>query len=255
MTRIAVIGNSHTGALRRAWDAVAAERPDIEAVIYAMRPGTEGGYGLVDGRYFGPSHSGSVSEKTLKTLTFLNGNTHADLAGAEWIFQVGVAIGQADMMELLAESDVDGLRLVGRDTRVSAAAFDVFLKSTVRLHTRNATEWSQPLGLPHIVIPPPRLAESALDLATEFTPLKADTTGLREAVERLEAEAAALLNHRGQPLLLQPGDTIGPLGLTDETYSCRGEPHGKRDTSGDYKHMNALFGKRMWAEMIALTEA
>lgn len=253
MTRVAVVGNSHLGAIKLGWEQVAARHPELQVEFFAA-PGTHY-YRLemFEPRKFGlpPGSSSGTGER----LDRLNGRRWIDLAAADVVVVVGREAGFNAAAGLLAEHDVDGLPEAGPELaprRLSAAAFAAFAdaiaaRSGLVEHWRN---WDRPRV--HL-LPRTRPAESALRGAAtpELRPWRRLArspekllAGIDSYVDRLEAEMAA----EGVVLLRQPAASLSAHGLTRENMT-RGSlridgdvGHGEDDVS----HANAEYGALFW---------
>lgn len=253
MTRIAVVGNSHVGALKLGWERVAARHSNLRVEFFAA-PGNHF-YRL---EMFAPlkfgAGPGNVT-RSAERVEALNGRRWIDLAPADAVMLVGRSVGMGVAAELLAEHDVDGLPEAGRDIaprRLSAAAYDAFCDA---IAAQSVTEpWAGFGPKPRLVVLPrtrpseaalrgPATADNRLWRQLARTPDKLNA-GLDRYFDRLAARLAA----QGSALLRQPEASLAASGLTREDMT-----RGSLRTDGtvghsedDATHANAEYGALFW---------
>jgi hypothetical protein len=253
MTRIAVVGNSHVGALKLGWERVAARHPGLQVEFFAA-PG--GHFNRL--QMFAPLKFGAgpkTVNRSAGRVEALNGRRWIDLAPADVVMLVGRSGGLGIMAALLAEHDVDGLPETDREMpprRLSAAAYDAFCDAVAE---RSLTEpWSSFGSRPRLVLlPRTRPSEAALrGPATSYnrpwrqlarTPDKLDA-GVERYLDRLAARLAA----SGGSLLRQPPASLAASGLTREDMT-RGSLRTDGSTNhsqDDAAHANADYGALFW---------
>lgn len=258
MTRIAVVGNSHVGAIKLGWDRVAERHPDLQVEFFAA-PGIQFlRLKMLAPRVFGLPPE--APEEQRKRLQRLNGRSSVDLSAADVVLLVGRPWGFSTAAELLAGHEVDGLPETTpkpASKRLSAAAFAAFCEA-IALHQGvpgpGWRGWQPPrvlqLGRPHP-------GEAVMDNYTvpEFrswrllgrSPAKF-AAGMAVYFDALKRALAA----EGIGLLPQPAASLGPSGLTHDAL-MRAAP---RLIEGEYDpdnatHANADYGVLVWDSLAA----
>lgn len=259
MTRIAIIGNSHVGPYKRAWDVVRDRWPGVTIDFFAAPGANFSHLALTGGRYLAPRAGLSAGEdrRVRGVLTRVNGRTEIDLGPAEHVLWVGAghdidgttfeAVG-----DLLGAVVVDGIprkpRAPGKTApvRLSRPALDAALAAlAARLVPGPAWRGWAPGRL--LFSPLHRPADDVLRLDSPLGARwrrfvragEAGRRGLDLYAGALEAQLAPL----GIAMFHQPPATIGRHGLTRGELTrgslfFSGRPH----VAEDVYHMNLDFG-------------
>lgn len=251
MTRVAVVGNSHLGAIKLGWDRLAARHPELKVEFFAA-PGTH--FHRLE--MFAPLKFGLPPQSDSGTgarLDKLNGRRWIDFAGFDAVVLVGRDGGFTTAATLLANHDVDGMPEAGARSRLSPAAFEAFCDA-IAAGSLPAEPWRD-WGRPRLyMMPRPRPGEPLLSLPPKdgghrpWRRLAGAPAKLRAGLafyrDRLEAQLAAA----GITLLTQPAATLSDSGLTREDMT-RGSlridgdvGHGEEDVG----HANADYGALFW---------
>jgi hypothetical protein len=249
MTRLAIIGNSHVGAVKRAWNDL-DPRPDaIDVTFFAVpdkqqrffRLGHDLVYGLKPGM-------GARTSAVAASAERINGAASLDLSGMDAVVLCGAPVFHRQFSEILAGYDVDGYRAAGASRRMSRAAFEAICDDLGASNLPNP-RWLGAAIPRRAVLPRPMPAEGA---ATSASPdfafwrvLAARPDGARAMVERLFAGMAGAHARYGIDFLRQPLETIEPSGLTAGVYtrgSTRLRGADEEHPEDDVSHMNARYG-------------
>jgi hypothetical protein len=250
MTRVAVVGDSHVGAIKLGWDRLAARHPELKIEFFAA-PGSH--FNRIS--MFEPFKFGLPAESDSGTgarLDKLNGRRWIDLARADVVVLVGRDGGFMAAASLLADHDVDGLP-EGRSRRLSHAAFDTFCDAIAEQSVPGGPwrGWGRPRLF---LLPRTRPAENLLRFRPKVMELRAWRrlartpgklgAGLALYRDRLEPQLAAA----GIGLLDQPAASLSDNGLTREDMT-RGSLRIDGDdghSEADATHANAEYGALFW---------
>lgn len=255
MIRVAVVGNSHVGAIKLGWERAAAAWPGIMVEFFAAPGVSYGRLKMVAPMRFGLPEDSPAA--LADRLTRINGRTDIDLSAVDAVLLVGQAGGIGAVVELLAEHDVDGLpeddpKLTPR--RLSAAAFDACCEALAASSGRHRAAWRNWSRPQVFVLPRSRPSEVALR-GPGHHPLHKDWRRLSGSPGKLEAGVTRYLDHleralaaTGITLLRQPAASLSAHGLTREDMT-RGSlridgdaGHGEDDAT----HANAEYGALFW---------
>lgn len=249
MTRLAIIGNSHVGALKRAWDASTPRPEGFEVSFFGIPDKQQRYFHLdLDLVYRLRPNMGARTAAVAAMAEKINGATSLDVSGMDAVVLCGAPTFQRQFSEILATYDVDGYRAAGAARRMSRAAFEAVCDD-FGAAILPSPRWLRAAAIPRrAVLPRPLPAEGA---ATSAIPdyafwrvLAARPDGARAMVERLFTGMATAHAKHGIDLLRQPAATIEPSGLTAGIYT-----HGstrlraeERHPEEDISHMNARYG-------------
>lgn len=258
MIRLAVVGNSHVGAIKLGWDAAA--RPGLSTVFFAA-PGVQ----FRRLRMLAPPKLGLPADAPADQrarLEQINGRDAIDLSEFDVVLLAGRSGGIAQAAELLAEHDVDGLP--GGDwpraarQRLSAAAWAACCDAIADAHGLEPPEWRGWTRPRLFVLHRTRPSEVALRSSGD--PSTRPWRRLAQAPAKLEAGIAGYLDilearlaETGIGLLRQPAASLAGTGLTREDMT-RGSmrvdgsaAHGEEDAT----HANAAYGRLVWDALAA----
>ncbi|MBF9058679.1 hypothetical protein HKCCSP123_05735 [Rhodobacterales bacterium HKCCSP123] len=236
MRPLALIGDSHIGAMKRAFDGTPGMAGRRKVHFHPFGPGGEAAtafFALSDegtsvttraarwrnltldrDSFAGPTGQGAIIALSLPM------NTSRVLRGFGWDRHVPWALrGEGDEIPL---SDQAVLRIIEQDCGPSVA----FARAVASL------------GLDVIVVEGPRFFAHA----TYVGRLRREVC--REIDRRYRAHVGEALELSGIPVLRQPERTITPDGLTDEAF--------RHENPKDTHHANADYGRLVMAALIAL---
>ena len=249
MIRLAIIGNSHVGALKRAWDAATPRPEGVEPSFFGIPDKQQRYFRLgADLVYRLRTDMGARVPAIAAMAEKINGATFLDVSKMDAVVLCGAPTFQRQFSEIAATYDVDGYRAAGAARRMSRAAFEAICDDLGAAILPNQ-RWLGATAIPRrAVLPRPLPAEGA---ATSEIPdyafwrvLAERPDGARAMIDRLFAGMATAHARHGIDLLRQPAATIEPSGLTASLYT-QGSTRLKADErhpEEDVSHMNARYG-------------
>jgi hypothetical protein len=179
MKRIAVVGNSHTVALKsatRLMDTALFDRVSFTffashiRYIPQLRIDPSGHLAPINPTFKHPLVPGNISEH----LNQMNGRAEMALSGFDGTIWLGTAGGATRLqhphepvLKLLAETDVIGLRVVGHPATISLKSLGALLRRLADQHIGYYQEANliNPALPKTIVLMPPALAETAFGVS------------------------------------------------------------------------------------------
>jgi hypothetical protein len=254
MTRIAVVGNSHAGAIRMGWDVVAHEYPGTAMTFLAAPRAVFETFGFDGERRFGVTDPAALTpnmRRLVQSLSGAGGGALAlELAAFDRVLLVGPEWGEFALMAILSTYAVDGCLAAGAQ-RLSAAAFAAFCDDLLR---RSLALRMAALLAGHRLTLMPRPRRSELGLAAAAAGEEAamprlapglDPAGVERAIALHEGRLAALLAAHGATLLPQPPETVAENHFSRAEFSVGRkvvDRRGVREEVLDTAHMNAAYG-------------
>lgn len=234
--RLCVVGNSHMGSLKLAWDDLAPARPDLTVGFFglpagglrALAPEADGRLGVAD-----PAHRRLLAQVT-------GGDPLLDPLAWDGFVLVGLAVN-------LRQADP----ALWPDRRLSSALRAALVRARFA-----PTTMAHVLGLlrartacPVWLVPQPA-ARRRPDEAAPVLPPHAPTHAEALADFRLALEDGATR------LVAQPEDTLQDGFWTDARYGegavgLATATGARAKDAGDHGHMNAAFGRRLWDLVLA----
>lgn len=251
MSRTILIGNSHTAALKAAWDDGAGKFPGEEVIFFAAPGLTFRLLRLSGDRVFGLSREAAAADAASRdTVERINGRMNIDLTSGDAVVWAGYQWPQHTIAKLLAGFDIDGLREIGAARRLSRPAFDALIDE-LAADILPGPEWR---GWP---APPLAIALKPLPsaLITRNRPkgpwatLAKRPEGTPEAFAIFFARLAARLGEMGIELVTPPQAALLPSCLTRAEFSrdSRRLRHDEPHPDTDSTHMNSQYGA-LWFE-------
>jgi len=249
MTRIAVIGNSHIGAMKLAWRQIAEERPELTARFFASygemylkcRLSEDHQYGALDPERF--------TEAELESLRQLNRRLALDLGSFDLVVNVGWPGFQIhELPGLVDKADIEGLSDRGEGPLISAPCFEAFLSDLVQGALPGAFWRDWPKGN-LVMVAPPRYAESVFQRRAAKTP--PDPAPQRAAKARHDALLAEAFAGIGARYVAQPDETLADNGLTQIRFNRGAVGASVNRSRDDPTHMNEDYGVLQWRRILA----
>lgn len=246
MKRLLIIGNSHVGALKAGWDAM-AHRPasvavdflvTVDAYLNVFDVAPDGRFGILDRNSLPPAH--------VRQAEAVNETTLRDLSDYSHVLLGGCFLGYQARLEMTANHRIDGIRdtTVPRP-RLSAAAYTAFsLSLGLADLPKDWISGIKPWCKLAIGARPP-LSEAILRVESEngaARTLAADTNGVRAALALTDAALEKVFSAQGLRYFKAPEGCIMPSGFTDERYSLGGIRFRPMTEPSDMRHMNAAYG-------------
>ncbi|MCB1389397.1 MAG: hypothetical protein KDK12_09725 [Rhodobacteraceae bacterium] len=245
MTRVAVIGNSHVGALKLAWRRFADSRADITLRFFASFGDTYRKLRLDEHRHYGALDADRFAEDELDSLRQLNRRLTINLRSFDVVVNVGAPAFQVhDLPTLVQRTDIDGLAEIGAPLLLSHACYEAFLADLVA-EALPGPEWRNWEETRLLMVPPPRYAEIALP-ADDPEPARQ-----RAAKARLDALLTQAMDGIGARYVPQPDETLADNGLTQRRFNRGAVGARVNRTRDDPTHMNEDYGALQWREILA----
>jgi hypothetical protein len=248
MTRILVIGTSHTGAIKFGFETLdpAPDNIDVDYIAAHRKKLLQLGFDGVS--RFGALEGTQPDEDTLHILKERYGDVVIDIAAYDVVLMIGLDTDPTFIRTLLRSTDVDGLREMGLKRRMSRPAFEAIFEDFCQ---RSVPEpaWHHWSGGRLILIETPRRNETVLVSDDEVE----DATGYRETLDRVSERVAALCADKGITFLRQPPETIAENGLTKAEYGrgSRRMRSGELHAVDDKAHTNGDYGQLVWGQVLA----
>lgn len=247
MTRLAIVGNSHVGALKRAWDEMEPKPEGVELAFFAVPDRLQRRFRLSDDLVYAPGpRTRSERPEIAEAAEKINGASSIDLAPCDAVVLYGGSLFQSELATVIGTYDVDGCRAAGAPRRMSLAAFEAFCES----YAEAALPASRWIGtrIPRLAVFPRPLPAEGAEMSSDplFAPwsaVAARPEGARAMVERIFTAMAAAHARHGIDFLRQPAETLTPIGLTSGEYTKGSSRlNSERHPDEDVTHMNALYG-------------
>ena len=250
MTRILVVGSSHTGAVYLGWKTVKDEFPDIEADFLAVPAYVLERLSLRDGTIYGLHETTGLSEKILSMIRQTSGTLTRDLSLYSHVVFVGRAVLVWRLLRVLVKIGVLGMRQMSpaQQTLVSLATFRAICHDTAS----QSISRQAPVTMANL-----RVAVTSIPMRSEITAERPEEEnypdakaardfpdGLRDGFAMFQDIVEQVYAAEGATFIRQPDETIGDFGYTKAEFS-RGSI--KLDASlgaeDDLTHMNERFGQ------------
>ncbi|TPE48493.1 hypothetical protein [Amaricoccus solimangrovi] len=259
MTHALILGNSHTVPLRHAWSALGEEHPRHRISFFAV-PMPFFRFLRLNGRRFGAPTGRGERPRITEMAERLNGRADVDLSEFDLILLVGFVDRFKALSELMLGCDVDGLREVGAQSRLSPSAFQAICR-TIAEGVLPVKFLARLSAGPVAVLEKSRPAETCVGSEDPryrgWRGLAPDPRGIAAVLGAYSDVLASVLAERDISLIRQPGETIQPNGLTAARFSqgsinlAQGEPHGE----DDHSHANAAYGEICLARILDFLDA
>jgi hypothetical protein len=257
MVRLVIVGNSHVGALKDAWDAAGASHPRHEISFFAAPEPHFKKLRLNKHLTFGlPQNILQRDPLAVDVLTRVNGRTSIDLTAADKVLLHGLAWPLDDVVQLMADFDIDDLRDVGCSRRMSRSAFDAVCVDLAN-NAMPEPAWRNWAGPPIVLLARAAPAETCLaNDDARYQPwraIKEKPAGSRAVIDAFLDAYEAALGRSAITLVRQPFETLLPIGMTAASYSRNSlrlyqrVPHPDDDPI----HMNADYGALCLAAIFA----
>lgn len=255
MTKLCMIGNSHVAAMRLAWDKVAPQHPEIDAVIYGAHAKN-----LVTASVAADSSLRCEGPPfwTFKAGDAPNRAREIALRDFDVAVIVGCDFGPSCVFRTYRRYHFSGLK--GR--RRQSLTRDMFLRAMMQIINESAAMVlarmiRESAGLPVYLVPTPLPAENGyLDREkANMEPYQAALdAGDGDALMSLYKEGCDRLANRGFNVIAQHESTqASPISslqsYSDNSVRLRADddmPHPEND----YFHMNEDYGAIMWDRVI-----
>jgi hypothetical protein len=248
MTSVLIIGNSHSAALRKAWDSLADRFPDVDLRFFVVGGRPFAAFDLDDQGVFRCIDPAAVSREELARISAQNDCVSADCNAFDHVLVIGRSYGEATVAQICHQWDIDGLPGAGKDQRLSKPAFRAFCEDLAgqRLPDRRWSALKSSVTFAGAPYPGASLkqARRILGAARPWKGLTDQPEGYAEAAAAYDALFASKLGSRNIRFAPQPPETLTPLGFTRSEFVREPLEKHMRDgeTADDYRHMNEAFG-------------
>lgn len=247
--KILLIGTSHSGAMKFAWDEIGPQHPDIEVEYVAAHRDKLNLLTLDEDMVLRPdpdakTDGGTADDRRLSQIEM-------NLKDFDVVVHVGWGNDPVFLRSALMSLDVDGLREQGAETVLSRPAFDAIIKDYCE-QSLPPKEWRKLTGTQIISVETPRRNEAVLDGKTPGTRGAESDQGYFETFEQASEQMVELMPKHGVTFVRQPAETVAENGFTIRDFGTgsakfrSGEAHKAEDRA----HMNADYGKLVWAAIL-----
>lgn len=243
MKEVAVIGNSHVGALKEGWDQIAADHPGVALRFFAVPKPLEAACGL-DGLTYGLS--ADAPARLGQQATQINGDTAVDLADCDIVLYAGREFPFQTFRSLIGHYDIDGLVETGRTRHISLPAFKALSAPLFAPLVPDAAWRDLPgAGRSLYLALKPMISERARE--AEESPAfwrawLADPAPHMAYYDGLLTLFADHLAQAGIGFFRQPPPTLCAEGLTKAAFNRNARKLAAGQPATDLMHMNADYG-------------
>lgn len=243
MTRIAVVGHSHVGALKLGWDQICGDYPDVEMIFFASTGAAARGMGLKD-MMFG-FHTETPDDDEI--IFGNSGARRIDFTTFDHVLFGGRELREDELADVLSVYNIDTAPQADLERRMSLSAFDAILEAFCQTRIKHESwhNWETPrLWIHPQPYPDERCLESGDLKFLSWCVLCADTERLLWMRTRYWQKLTAAFERTGATLLPHPAETLTDVGLTDPAYSlgARRLLDSSIHAQEEYNHMNAEYG-------------
>jgi hypothetical protein len=248
MTRVLIIGNSHSAALRMAWNDLADRYPGVDLTFFVVGGRPFAAFDLDDQGIFRCVDATSVSREQLSKIRALNDGVSADCNQADHVLLIGKNYGEATIAQICQQWDIDGFTGSGKNQKLSKSAFHAFCRANAesRLPGRHWSALEATVTFAGAPFPSASLkdARSILGAARPWIGLMDRPEGYAEASIAYGELFTSLLGSRSIGFAPQPPETLTEEGFTLPEYLRKAPAKHMRDgeATDDYRHMNEAFG-------------
>ncbi|MCU0825938.1 MAG: hypothetical protein MUE52_00680 [Tabrizicola sp.] len=244
MTRLLILGNSHTGALRRGDDAFLRAYPGVQTGYFAA-PGTLFLRGQVDeaGRF----STLAATEATRKTLIDMNGALDCDLNDWDQVLVIGHRLRFTSVAGLLNRHDLlEGSR-TGKGQAISWALVMATVQAQIEDFLRTI-RGKFPVSPNITFFAGPFVASSIVERAPSYALAQTVVEhlghpDLAEIYDWWVDQCEAAVTGVGFGFLRQPDSTLDGPGLTHPRFAVPKASDGTPAPAPiDHRHMNGDFG-------------
>lgn len=242
MTRLAIVGSSHIGAIRQADDKITLACPNLDVTYFGLpgapfRRACRGEDGVL--------RVNATSDAQARMIRRINGVQELDLGPFDHIWVVGFRFGLGKVLRLLKRYDVLEMRRTGRQGTVSEAFFWAAVQAETE-HICAAIFANYGADTRISISPAPYPAQKASEPGPHFEPA---LTHILHHPERdrifvgFEDRIARGLAARGYRFQPQPRQTLAaPFATCSEYLRGAVDFRDSSAASTDLRHMNADYG-------------
>lgn len=243
------VGNSHLGAIKRAYEAEDAGA--LGGCTFFGVPGPIfSKMSLTSDGAFAPADAGLLDQEEAMVRK-LNGRLTQPLSDADLVVVVGLYPFKPEFLErLLSNFDVDTLRVTGAQNRLSYEAFQDLLSEKIDQYVE--TFRFPDLDQRYAIVPRPRVSQSVLELPA-YKSLMDDPAGLAQAYRIIDELWTKKIADDRIVLVPHPETALDTSGLTQAVYSINSRRlSGGNHEETDRVHMNENYGRHALSQVIDL---
>ncbi len=254
MTRMAIVGTSHTVALARAWKSVPDAEKTVDIQFFAAPSPYFDHLTLNSDQMFGLFEPNALPAKDIERFEQINKRRSIDLAHMDHVVVVGYGFHPMHLISILLASDVDGLRESNAKSRISRPAFDANLHDYIQAIAPKPF-WQNLTGATLSFVAMPRFSETVVEYSKDLVRLKENPTGVIKVQTLAEDRLEAALLSSGYKLIRQPHATISEIGLTRAEYSLASlADHDRTPLIDEFAHMTPDFGALQMQEILEVLD-
>jgi len=259
--KISVIGNSHSVAIRKGWEALAAagEAPDHEVEFFALGAAHLNDFRLGEDGSFGPDPAAANAKGLAMQATHLNDRASIDLSHSDAVILVGLNLQFNALLRTLAHVNVAGLfDLQDGQTLLSRETLEGLAEGLLR-RIALLGDWSAMADRPLLMVRPPWLSQRFLETGiggrpggrleriTQSFPEVADYVARYAQRAEKQVEAQSPFTVVGQPEATVTGNGI----FTRAAYSTGAvRLNDEAQPAHDVNHANEAYGRLYWEAIL-----
>lgn len=259
--KISVIGNSHSVAIRKGWEALVAtgEAPDHEVEFFALEAAHLNDFRLGEDGCFGPVRAKANYEALAMQAMRLNERESIDLSHSDVVILVGLNLQFNALLRTLAHINVAGVFDLRDDcTLLSRETLEGLAEGLLR-RIALLGDWSAMAGRPLLVVRPPWLSQRFLKtgiggraggrlgrITQSFPEVSDYVAGYSQRAEKL-VEDQSPFTVIGQPEVTVTGNGI----FTRAAFSAGAvRLNGDTQPAHDVNHANEEYGRLYWQAIL-----
>lgn len=252
MTRLCIIGDSHTAALKFGWDEIRDRHPDVDVTFFAAPGGQTGDIVLRDGALVGRT------PKIRERFTVASGGRDSIvLRDYDRFALVAMGIGLRTVLNLYTRHRLDSHRGYPAPMIASPMLFRELARAALR--QANATRLRELIttqtDAPICHVPEPLPSEDLAKTEAYDASLRAIFTGgFSDDCARIYGRLLAEIRADGTRVVTQPKETMRTLSTTRREYSVgSARVVGRQHGNDECLHMNALYGEKLMSRLLSPT--
>lgn len=259
MSKVLIVGNSHTGALKLGWEACKKDFPATNLEFFVATSAPYEHFVLERSGVFGLPADADTRPglaRYAKVVESINGKRTVNLNDYDLVIRVGYHWQFKHLSDVLRKHSIDGLHEADAPRYMSAAAYQAVCRSIAETAVPDGN-WLRLKGTKLVVVMRPIPAESCL-LGDEpgtyggWRAILRNGQSIKPALDVFISELESAHLRAGIDFVQQPPETIGTLGMTKAGYT-RGSVRlvsGEEHPTEDHGHMNAEYGTLVMRDLL-----